>query len=124
MNIVSDREIYYTATLMLFLCTNDPDYKLASDLILIMDKNSLTSLLSVYGGKTIKIPSRDELSSTMEDAIVYLMRREGYPWIDIKKSLEKPDIPLRVLREKYESIRQNLEKYKIPVLLKDKDGAR
>ena len=56
---------------LLYYFKQDDNYSTLSELIYILDKNSLLKLCQFYGGQTITIPKLDELENIIYALIIY-----------------------------------------------------
>jgi hypothetical protein len=61
LNLLKDNDIINILLFGLYKLKDDPEYSALSELIYVLDKDSLYKLCATYGGTTLKIPTIDEL---------------------------------------------------------------
>lgn len=71
LELLKTNDIYSVSMFMLYKLIEDPDYTAISELPYILDKENMLSLCEYFGGRTIKIPTVDELYSIMHGLLVY-----------------------------------------------------
>lgn len=68
---LKQNDIYSLMLFALFKLKNIPEYSTLSELIYILDKDSLLKLCEYFGGQYIKIPTIDELESMVYALVLY-----------------------------------------------------
>ena len=68
---VKELDIYSLILFALFRLRDIPDYLVLSELVYILDKDSLLKLCEYFGGTTIHIPTIDELESILYSLLLY-----------------------------------------------------
>lgn len=68
---VKELDIYSLILFALFKLRDIPDYLVLSELVYILDKDSLLKLCEYFGGTTIHIPTIDELESLLYSLLLY-----------------------------------------------------
>ena len=63
-------DIYYLAMLLL-LSNEHKTFSRIPELCLVLDEDNLDRFLSVYGGQTITIPTKEKFSSYLKTVMVY-----------------------------------------------------
>lgn len=76
-NKLKSQDIYSLMLFALFKLKDVPEYSSLSELVYILDKDSLLKLCEYFGGMTIKIPTIQELES-----MVYLLLLYQYVNVD------------------------------------------
>ena len=67
----------------IYKLSNDPEYSAISELIYVLDKDSLYKLCATYGGCTIKIPTIQELKTLVNVFLIYqYVNVDGLPFVD------------------------------------------
>ena len=84
---LSSTDIYSLILFALYKMGNVPEYSTLSELVYLVDKESLYNILEYYGGMTIKIPTKYELDVVINSLLLY-----QFTVID-KKSIEE-SLPL------------------------------
>ena len=65
------RDIYSLILFILYRLKEIPEYSTLSELVYILDNENFIKLINYYGGKTIRIPKVDELSTILNALLVY-----------------------------------------------------
>lgn len=68
---LKNNDIYSLILFILYELKNDKDYSTLSELIYVLDKQSLLKLCQFYGGQTIKIPTLFELECIVYGLMIY-----------------------------------------------------
>lgn len=109
---LKNNDIYSLILFALYKIKDIPQYSTLSELLFILDKESVLKLFEYYGGMTITIPTIKEL----ED-IVYLLLLYQYVHIehldfnDAVEKLGKPTYDLRELKTNFSKLEHILESY-------------
>lgn len=64
-------DIYSLILFALYKMEDVPEYSTLSELVYLLDKDSLFNLLEYYGGLTIKIPTKYELETIVNALLLY-----------------------------------------------------
>ena len=82
-----DTDLYSLSMFLLYNLKKVPKYSILSELPYLVDRESLENICTYFGGKTITIPTIDELKSTMKILLLYQVHIiEGQSW---KQSLKE-----------------------------------
>lgn len=97
------RDIYSLILFILYRLKEIPEYSTLSELVYILDNENFIKLINYYGGKTIRIPKVDELSTILNALLVYEREQNtDLPLSDICKDIgiSKREIPeiLKILQ--------------------------
>lgn len=65
------KDIYSLILFILYRLREIPEYSTLSELVYILDNENFIKLINYYGGKTIRIPKVDELSTILNALLVY-----------------------------------------------------
>lgn len=65
------KDIYSLILFILYRLKEIPEYSTLSELVYILDNENFIKLINYYGGKTIRIPKVDELSTILNALLVY-----------------------------------------------------
>lgn len=71
LNSFKDIDVYSLSMFVLYKLTNIPEYSAISELPYILDKKNLLNLCEYFGGRTIKIPTTEELYSLLHLLLLY-----------------------------------------------------
>ena len=98
------RDIYSLILFILYRLKEIPEYSTLSELVYILDNENFIKLINYYGGKTIRIPKVDELSTILNALLVYEREQNtDLPLSDICKDIgiSKREIPeiLKILQQ-------------------------
>ena len=79
-SLKEDTDRYYMALLTVSLFSKKKKYSNISELPIILDRDSFLNLITIYGGKTITIPTKDEILSYVQSLYyVYYSEVENLP---------------------------------------------
>ena len=97
------KDIYSLILFILYRLKEIPEYSTLSELVYILDNENFIKLINYYGGKTIRIPKVDELSTILDALLVYEREQNtDLPLSDICKDIgiSKKEIPeiLKILK--------------------------
>ena len=97
------KDIYSLILFILYRLKEIPEYSTLSELVYILDNENFIKLINYYGGKTIRIPKVDELSTILNALLVYEREQNtDLPLSDICKDIgiSKQEIPeiLKILQ--------------------------
>ena len=85
------QDLYYVS--MMLLCSYSDDKNKIPELALITNKKSFLNIIEYFGGKTIKIPTKQELNKVLKSIQVYYYYNIKYKeWNEISNILEIQDI--------------------------------
>ena len=80
---LNEKDIYSAAMFLLSKLEGVPKYAIISELPYLLDKEGVFKLCKYYGGKTIKIPTLDELKDAMKLLLVMQFYRvDGKSWTE------------------------------------------
>lgn len=83
---MNDKDVYAVMCSFLYDLKNEPQYSTLSELCYILDKESFKRLLRYFSGRTIKIPTSEEVAELLQIMSLYQYYEiEGKTW---KESLE------------------------------------
>ena len=109
---LSSNDIYSLLLFALYKFRNIPEYSSLSELIYILDKDSLLKLCEYYGGLTLRIPTIDELESILN--IIILYQYVNIEKMDYEVAIKKLDFKttdLRKIKSDYNKLCSLLDKY-------------
>ena len=112
---ISKSEMYYVMALLVKLYSNDKKSVGLPELSLLIDEDSIYNLVSVMGGMSIYIPSKEEFEEVYLKSLIYLYTKSGYSFFEIKKLLPTDDpLDVRVIKRYYNEIAVILTDHKLP----------
>ena len=77
-SIQSETDLCYMAMLTMAMFSNKRKYRHLSELPIILDRESFLHLLEVYGGRTITLPTKDEVLRYIQAiSLYYYIEVEG-----------------------------------------------
>lgn len=81
LNALSEKDIYSLTLFALYKLKDDPKYSTLSELVYVLDKQSLFNFLSVFEGLTIKVPKMSELQDIVHGLMLFaLVNVQGMPF--------------------------------------------
>lgn len=112
-NCLKDTDIYSLSMFALYKLTEIPEYSLAGELPYILDRTNLLNFCNYFGGRTIKIPTLDELYSVMHIVLLYQYTKiEGKDYDEAIKLVGFKSSELRKVKAAYNKVCQVIDKYK------------
>lgn len=105
-------DIYSTLLFVLFKTQSIPSQSTLSELVYILDKNSLLKLCEFYGGQTITIPTIEDLEILTYCLIVYNdVELEKQDFEKVLKKLPVEAHILKQVRAKYAEVARIMDEY-------------
>ena len=109
---LKESDIYSLMLFAMFKLRDIPEYSSLSELVYILDKDSLLKLCEYFGGLTIKIPTIEELESIMYSLILYqYVNIDGMDYDEAVKIIGYKSSQLRKVKSDYFAICEILDKY-------------
>ena len=110
---LKDTDIYSLMLFALYKIKDVPEYSTLSELVYILDKESLLKLCEYFGGLTIKIPTIDELEMLVYTLILYQwVNIDGMDYEEAIKQIGHKSTDLRIVKSNYIELCKILEEYK------------
>lgn len=92
-------DIFSVATALLYTLKDTPQYSIMSELFYILDYENFIKLIKYFGGRTIKVPSSEEISEMLKVLLLYQYREvEEYKWSECLKMAGISEEESRVYR--------------------------
>lgn len=111
---LKDVDIYSLSMFALYKLVEVPEYSSISELPYILDKENMLKLCEYFGGRTIKIPTIDELDSMMNLLLLYqYVNIEGIDYQEAIRLIGYDSKDLRKVKAIYTKLCKVLEKYDI-----------
>ena len=105
-------DIYAMSMFILYKLTNVDEYSVMGELPYILDKESLLNFCNYFGGRTIKVPTLNELHSVMYLILLYQYTKiDGMPYDSAVKLIGFKSSELRNVKSSYSKICEILDKY-------------
>jgi hypothetical protein len=96
----------------LFKMSDIPEYATLSELVYILDKDSLLNFLECFGGLTIKVPTIKELKQIINTLLLYqLVQIEKIPMKEALEQLSLKEFQNKDILDSYGKICGILESY-------------
>lgn len=109
---IKELDIYSLILFALFKLRNVPDYLVLSELVYVLDKNSMLKLCEYFGGSTITIPTIQDLESIVYSLLLYqYVDIDHVNYDDALQMLGQPSKNLRKIRSDYKKLREVLQSY-------------
>ncbi len=105
-------DVYSLVLFALFKLRDIPEYSTLSEMVYVLDKDSLLKLCEYFGGLTIKIPTIDELESLVYSLLLYeYVNVEKMPYADACDIIGHSSKDLRKVKSDYMKLIEILDKY-------------
>lgn len=112
LNNLKNQDIYSLILFSLFKLRNIPEYASLSELVYILDKDSMLKLCEFFGGMTLQIPTIEELESIVYTLVLYqYVDIENMDFDAAIKLLGCSDETLRGVKRDYKKLSKILENY-------------
>ena len=109
---LNDIDTYSLMLFALYKLRDIPEYAALSELVYILDKESVLKLCEYFGGMTITIPTIHELESIIYSLVLYqYINIDGMKYDDAIKIIGYKSHELRKVKADYEKISKILSKY-------------
>lgn len=82
-------DVYSLILFTLYKVKDIPEYSTLSELIYILEKDSLLNFIRYYGGTTIRVPTMDELRLVVNSLLLY--EYVNLEHMEFEKAIEKLD---------------------------------
>lgn len=111
-NTLKDVDIYSMSMFVLYKLTSIPEYSVVGELPYILDKKNLLDFCNYFGGRTIKVPTLNELHSMMYLLLLYQYTKiEGKSYDEAIKLIGYKSSELRSVKTAYNRVCEVLDKY-------------
>lgn len=111
---LKDIDIWSLMLFVLYKFQNIPEYSSISELAYVLDEKNLLKLCEYFGGQTIKIPTVDELETTLYAMLLYqYINIENITECDAIKLLHLEGNHLKSVKSCYTSLKTVLSNYTI-----------
>lgn len=105
LNALNSKDIYSMMLFALYKIKDVPEYSTLSELVYVLDKESLFNFLSVFEGLTIKIPKLSELQEVIYGLMLYtLVNVEEVPYDIALQEVLLPNVNEKSLIKCYNTI--------------------
>ena len=109
---LNDIDTYSLMLFALYKLRDIPEYAALSELVYILDKESVLKLCEYFGGMTITIPTIHELESIIYSLVLYqYINIDGMKYDDAIKIIGYKSHELRKVKADYEKMSKILSKY-------------
>lgn len=113
LNLLTAEDTYSLLLFALYKMTDNPDYASLSQLSYILDKDSLLKLCSFYGGKTLTVPTIEELEKMFDSLLLYYrVKFEGEDLQKISSKSQESREDFNDVLQGFDVIKNLLENYK------------
>ncbi len=112
LNDLKRTDIYSAILFILYKLHDIPEYSSLSELAYILDKKSFIALLDFYGGTTIRIPTKQELTVILDTLLVYqYVTLENMTFEEALKQLNKTEYQVKDIKATYAKVAEVLQNY-------------
>lgn len=110
--MLTELDTYSLILFVLFKLRNIPEYASLSELVYILDKDTLLKLCEYFGGITLKIPTIEELESLVYSLVLYqYVELENMNYEEAIKLIGHKSSDLRKVKSDYQKICKILSSY-------------
>ncbi len=111
---LKDVDIYSLSMFTLYKIKDIPEYSAISELPYVLDRNNMLKFCEYFGGRTIKVPTVEELHSLMYLLLLYqYVNIEGMKYDDAITLIGYDSKNLRKVKSSYIKLCKVLENYDI-----------
>lgn len=97
---------------LLYKLVDSPDYSILGELPYILDKTNLLNLCAYFGGRTIKVPTLQELNSVLKLLMLYQYNKvEKIPYSEALKKLDIKNDKKGIIDKAYSNICNTLDMF-------------
>ena len=112
LSTLKETDIYSLILFSLFKLRNIPEYASLSELVYILDRESLLKLCEYFGGMTLKIPTIQELESLVYVLVLYqYVNIDGMNYDDAIKLIGYKSSDLKRVKADYRRLCSILDEY-------------
>lgn len=105
-------DIYSIILFIIFKIKKLPEYAALSELVYVLDKDSLLKLCEYFGGTTIKIPTIEELETLLYALTIYqLVDIEKQSYNNVIKNISEKCSDISAIKQLYIQIKDILKEY-------------
>lgn len=105
LDTLNSKDVYSLMLFSLYKLRGIPEYSTLSELVYVLDKESLFNFLSVFAGLTIKVPKMDELQEVIDGLALYsLANIENVPFDEAFVEVCRQDTNKESLKKCYDTI--------------------
>ena len=109
---LNEMDTYSLILFTLFKLRDIPEYATLSELVYILDKESLLKLCEYFGGLTLKIPTIEELEGIIYSLVLYQqVQIEGHTYDEAVNLLGKRAGDMRKIKADYDGLVKVLSEY-------------
>lgn len=112
LNTLKDKDIISLILFCIYKLSEDPEYSTLSELIYVLDKDSLYKLCATYGGCTLKIPTISELRTLTNVLLLYqYVNIDGLSFVDACTLLGVDNKNRKSVSELYKKVLDIIQTY-------------
>ena len=104
-------DLYSLVLFALYKMRDIPDYRVLSELVYILDRDSLLRLCEYFGGNEIRIPTLDDLEITLYCLLVYESVQSGKSFETAIGELNLNNKTQKDVRDTYSDLADVLREY-------------
>lgn len=113
LNKLTTNDTYSLILFIVYELRQIPEYSVLSDLIYVLDKDTLVDFINYFGGMTITIPTNEQLQLITKTLLVYqYVNLENYSILEaLQKVAENDDELKQKILNIYNQVCEVIEKY-------------
>ena len=110
---LNQTDVYSLMLFALYKMNDIPEYSTLSEMCYLLDHKSLINFLSYYGGKTITIPTKEEMKDVLNALVLYqLINIEGKEYKEAVEEINSAEYSETKTLEIYKKIVEIMQNYK------------
>jgi len=109
---LSKQDVYAVMCSFLYDLRQVPEYSTLSELCYLLDPKSFQNLINYFGGKTFRVPSKEELKDCVQVLRLFQYYEvEHRPWKDAVVLAGFPTSSGKSAKNKLEKLKETMEQY-------------
>lgn len=120
LNNLKSKDVYSLLFFALYKIRDIPEYSSLSELVYVLDKDSMLNLCEIFGGQTITIPTVYELESLVYSLLLYqYVKIDGMDYEEALKLIGHESKELRAVKKQYKALCEVLDNYTFTSVVKE-----
>lgn len=113
LSFLDKQDTYSVLLSAIYAAEANPEYRLLSDLMYLLDSESFKNFLTLYEGQTLKIPTLDQLAKMLQ--AMYILAYHDIDKMPLDQVKAKLGIPQESYLPYYKKLKQALNREQIQV---------
>lgn len=109
---LKENDLYSLSLFVLYKIIGIKEYSIVGEIPYILDKKNLLNFCKYFGGRTIKVPTLDEINSVLSLVLLYQYTKiDGLEYDDAIKLIGFNSTEMKRIKNTYKEICEILENY-------------